>query len=175
MVSFTPLNIKSFISHFVTVLKHFCCVFLLLSLFLRFGRHPVLILSVLFMLVFGLSVAFSVNVTMFSTLRFFEGFCLAGLALSLYVLSKYLLSTPPPCLLFYFCFPAPLFPHSSSLLYCIYLICDAGVVWIPGRDEEEKILGENNYFCIFFQNLSEIFCQCRTAIIAANWSKIQRE
>ncbi|KAM7012208.1 solute carrier family 22 member 23 [Tautogolabrus adspersus] len=51
-----------------------------------FGRHPVLILSVLFMLVFGLSVAFSVNVTMFSTLRFFEGFCLAGLALSLYVL-----------------------------------------------------------------------------------------
>ncbi|XP_072245029.1 solute carrier family 22 member 23 [Leuresthes tenuis] len=51
-----------------------------------FGRHPVLILSVLFMLVFGLTVAFSVNVTMFSTLRFFEGFCLAGLALSLYVL-----------------------------------------------------------------------------------------
>ncbi|MEQ2284292.1 hypothetical protein AMECASPLE_020082, partial [Ameca splendens] len=51
-----------------------------------FGRHPVLILSALFMLVFGLSVAFSVNVTMFSTLRFFEGFCLAGLALSLYVL-----------------------------------------------------------------------------------------
>uniref|UniRef100_A0A3Q2Y1Y0 Solute carrier family 22 member 23 n=1 Tax=Hippocampus comes TaxID=109280 RepID=A0A3Q2Y1Y0_HIPCM len=51
-----------------------------------FGRHPVLILSVLFMLVFGLSVAFSINVTMFSTLRFFEGFCLAGLALSLYVL-----------------------------------------------------------------------------------------
>ncbi|XP_029938325.1 solute carrier family 22 member 23 [Salarias fasciatus] len=51
-----------------------------------FGRHLVLILSVLFMLVFGLSVAFSVNVTMFSTLRFFEGFCLAGLALSLYVL-----------------------------------------------------------------------------------------
>lgn len=46
------------------------------------------------MLVFGLSVAFSVNVTMFSTLRFFEGFCLAGLALSLYVLSKYLLQLP---------------------------------------------------------------------------------
>lgn len=46
------------------------------------------------MLVFGLSVAFSVNVTMFSTLRFFEGFCLAGLALSLYVLSKYLLPLP---------------------------------------------------------------------------------
>ncbi|KAM4628919.1 solute carrier family 22 member 23 [Polymixia lowei] len=51
-----------------------------------FGRHPVLIVSVLFMLVFGLTVAFSVNVTMFSTLRFFEGFCLAGLTLSLYVL-----------------------------------------------------------------------------------------
>uniref|UniRef100_A0A3B3ZBI3 Major facilitator superfamily (MFS) profile domain-containing protein n=1 Tax=Periophthalmus magnuspinnatus TaxID=409849 RepID=A0A3B3ZBI3_9GOBI len=51
-----------------------------------YGRHPVLILCVLFMLVFGVSVAFSVNVTMFSTLRFFEGFCLAGLALSLYVL-----------------------------------------------------------------------------------------
>ncbi|XP_017292591.1 solute carrier family 22 member 23 [Kryptolebias marmoratus] len=51
-----------------------------------FGRHPVLILSALFMLVFGLSVAFSVDVTMFSTLRFFEGFCLAGLALSLFVL-----------------------------------------------------------------------------------------
>ncbi|XP_037313642.2 solute carrier family 22 member 23-like isoform X1 [Pungitius pungitius] len=51
-----------------------------------FGRHPVLIMSVLFMLVFGLAVAFSVNVPMFSTLRFFEGFCLAGITLSLYVL-----------------------------------------------------------------------------------------
>ncbi|KAJ7986357.1 hypothetical protein DPEC_G00339080 [Dallia pectoralis] len=51
-----------------------------------FGRHPVLIVSVLFMLVFGLSVAFSFNVTMFSTLRFFEGFGLAGLILSLYLL-----------------------------------------------------------------------------------------
>ncbi|XP_060900759.1 solute carrier family 22 member 23-like [Labrus mixtus] len=51
-----------------------------------FGRHPVLIISVLFMLVFGLTVAFSVNVPMFSTLRFFEGFCMAGIALSLYVL-----------------------------------------------------------------------------------------
>ncbi|XP_041660020.1 solute carrier family 22 member 23-like isoform X2 [Cheilinus undulatus] len=38
------------------------------------------------MLVFGLTVAFSVNVPMFSTLRFFEGFCLAGITLSLYVL-----------------------------------------------------------------------------------------
>ncbi len=37
---------------------------------------------------FGLTVAFSVNVPMFSTLRFFEGFCLAGITLSLYVLSK---------------------------------------------------------------------------------------
>ncbi|KAJ0058789.1 hypothetical protein NL108_000499, partial [Boleophthalmus pectinirostris] len=51
-----------------------------------FGRHPVLIISVLFMLVFGLTVAFSVNVPMFATLRFFEGFCLAGISLSLYVL-----------------------------------------------------------------------------------------
>ncbi|XP_051254521.1 solute carrier family 22 member 23 [Dicentrarchus labrax] len=51
-----------------------------------FGRHPVLIISVLFMLVFGLTVAFSVNASMFSTLRFFEGFCLAGITLSLYVL-----------------------------------------------------------------------------------------
>ncbi|KAM6948729.1 solute carrier family 22 member 23-like [Aplochiton taeniatus] len=51
-----------------------------------FGRHPVLIISVLFMLVFGLTVAFSINVTMFSTMRFFEGFCLAGIYLSLYVL-----------------------------------------------------------------------------------------
>nr|XP_046209421.1 solute carrier family 22 member 23-like [Oncorhynchus gorbuscha] len=51
-----------------------------------FGRQPVLIVSVLFMLVFGLSVAFSFNATMFSTLRFFEGFCLAGLTLSLYIL-----------------------------------------------------------------------------------------
>ncbi|XP_030630267.1 solute carrier family 22 member 23 [Chanos chanos] len=51
-----------------------------------FGRHPVLIVSVMFMLVFGLAVAFSVNLPMFSTLRFFEGFCLAGITLSLYVL-----------------------------------------------------------------------------------------
>ncbi|KAI1901343.1 hypothetical protein AGOR_G00033360 [Albula goreensis] len=51
-----------------------------------FGRRPVLITSVLFVLVFGLAVAFSVNVPMFSTLRFFEGFCLAGITLSLYVL-----------------------------------------------------------------------------------------
>ncbi|XP_072297668.1 solute carrier family 22 member 23-like [Eucyclogobius newberryi] len=50
------------------------------------GRHPVLIISVLFMLVFGLTVAFSINVPMFATLRFFEGFCLAGISLSLYVL-----------------------------------------------------------------------------------------
>ncbi|XP_076828036.1 solute carrier family 22 member 23 [Brachyhypopomus gauderio] len=51
-----------------------------------FGRHPVLIISVFFTLVFGMTVAFSVDVTMFSTLRFFEGFCLAGITLSLYVL-----------------------------------------------------------------------------------------
>ncbi|XP_062850666.1 solute carrier family 22 member 23 [Trichomycterus rosablanca] len=51
-----------------------------------FGRHPVLIVSVFFTLVFGLAVAFSVDVTMFSTLRFFEGFWLAGITLSLYVL-----------------------------------------------------------------------------------------
>uniref|UniRef100_A0A672MA40 Mucin-5AC-like n=1 Tax=Sinocyclocheilus grahami TaxID=75366 RepID=A0A672MA40_SINGR len=50
------------------------------------GRHPVLILSVIFMLIFGMTVAFSVNVPMFSTLRFFEGFCLAGITLSLYAL-----------------------------------------------------------------------------------------
>ncbi|KAK1173667.1 solute carrier family 22 member 23-like isoform X2 [Acipenser oxyrinchus oxyrinchus] len=51
-----------------------------------FGRQPVLIISVIFMLIFGLTVALSVNVTMFSTLRFFEGFCLAGIILSLYVM-----------------------------------------------------------------------------------------
>uniref|UniRef100_A0A674P1S1 Solute carrier family 22 member 23 n=1 Tax=Takifugu rubripes TaxID=31033 RepID=A0A674P1S1_TAKRU len=51
-----------------------------------FGRHPMLIISVLSMLAFGLSVAFSVNVPMFSILRFFEGFSLAGIILSLYLL-----------------------------------------------------------------------------------------
>ncbi|XP_036453135.1 solute carrier family 22 member 23 isoform X1 [Colossoma macropomum] len=51
-----------------------------------FGRHLVLIISVFFTLVFGMTVAFSVDVTMFSTLRFFEGFFLAGITLSLYVL-----------------------------------------------------------------------------------------
>lgn len=85
-------------------------------LFLRFGRHPVLILSVFFMLVFGLSVAFSVNVTMFSTLRFFEGFCLAGLALSLYVLSKYLLSPPPPSAFSFLLSSSSIFSLSSSFL-----------------------------------------------------------
>ncbi|CAH2284207.1 solute carrier family 22 member 23 [Pelobates cultripes] len=50
------------------------------------GRRLVLMISLLFNLVFGLSVALSVNVTMFSTLRFFEGFCLAGIFLCLYVL-----------------------------------------------------------------------------------------
>ncbi|XP_078055121.1 solute carrier family 22 member 23 [Mustelus asterias] len=49
------------------------------------GRQLVLVLSVIFVLVFGLIVALSVNVTMFSTLRFFEGFCLAGIFLTLYV------------------------------------------------------------------------------------------
>ncbi|XP_041040633.1 solute carrier family 22 member 23-like isoform X1 [Carcharodon carcharias] len=49
------------------------------------GRQLVLVLSVIFILVFGLTVALSVNVTMFSTLRFFEGFCLAGIFLTLYV------------------------------------------------------------------------------------------
>lgn len=48
-----------------------------------------LIISVLSMLAFGLSVAFSVNVPMFSILRFFEGFSLAGIVLSLYLLSKF--------------------------------------------------------------------------------------
>ncbi|KAL4646446.1 solute carrier family 22 member 23-like [Arapaima gigas] len=51
-----------------------------------FGRHLVLLTSVLLVLVFGLAVAFSVNVLMFILLRFFEGFCLAGITLSLYVL-----------------------------------------------------------------------------------------
>ncbi|KAM4793381.1 solute carrier family 22 member 23 isoform 3-T4 [Cyanocitta cristata] len=52
----------------------------------RVGRRPVLLFSVIFILIFGLTVALSVNVTMFSTLRFFEGFCLAGIVLSLYAL-----------------------------------------------------------------------------------------
>lgn len=46
-------------------------------------------LSVLLMLLFGLSVAFSADAAVFSTLRFFEGFCLAGVALCLYLLRKY--------------------------------------------------------------------------------------
>ncbi|XP_072459792.1 solute carrier family 22 member 23 isoform X2 [Notamacropus eugenii] len=50
------------------------------------GRRPVLLFSIIFILVFGLTVALSVNVTMFSTLRFFEGFCLAGIILTLYAL-----------------------------------------------------------------------------------------
>ncbi|KAM4705353.1 solute carrier family 22 member 23 [Rhinophrynus dorsalis] len=50
------------------------------------GRRLVLLFSVLFNLIFGMMVALSVNVTMFSTLRFFEGFCLAGIMLSLYAL-----------------------------------------------------------------------------------------
>lgn len=97
MISFTRDLLVSVCNGFWTLC--WTILFSPFSLFLRFGRHPVLILSVLFMLVFGLSVAFSVNVTMFSTLRFFEGFCLAGLALSLYVLSKYTLSPPRAFLL----------------------------------------------------------------------------
>ncbi|XP_051500309.1 solute carrier family 22 member 23-like isoform X1 [Myxocyprinus asiaticus] len=50
------------------------------------GRIPVLLVSVLSVLVFGLAVAFSVDMAVFSTLRFFEGFCLAAIRLSLYVL-----------------------------------------------------------------------------------------
>lgn len=94
-------------------------LFFSLSLSLRFGRHPVLILSVLFMLVFGLTVAFSVNVTMFSTLRFFEGFCLAGLALSLYVLSKYQLSASHA--FFSICSPAPHCLCRVKMLISLYL------------------------------------------------------
>lgn len=48
-----------------------------------------LLLSIIFILLFGLTVALSVNITMFSTLRFFEGFCLAGIILTLYALRKY--------------------------------------------------------------------------------------
>ncbi|XP_029109221.1 solute carrier family 22 member 23-like isoform X2 [Scleropages formosus] len=51
-----------------------------------FGRRVVLLTSVFFMLAFGLAVAFSVKELMFILLRFFEGFCLAGITLSLYVL-----------------------------------------------------------------------------------------
>ncbi|KAF7694397.1 solute carrier family 22 member 23 [Silurus meridionalis] len=50
------------------------------------GRIPVLLVSVLSVLVFGLCVAFSVDMAMFSTLRFFQGFCLASIRVSLYVL-----------------------------------------------------------------------------------------
>lgn len=123
MISFTRLHIKSPLSQFVTVSKH-CAAsfsFCLFPLFLRFGRHPVLILSVLFMLVFGVSVAFSVNVTMFSTLRFFEGFCLAGLALSLYVLSKYI-SSPASCLSAF-----PSLSASSSLPHFLILALSCSV------------------------------------------------
>ncbi|XP_036111803.1 solute carrier family 22 member 23 isoform X13 [Molossus molossus] len=52
------------------------------------GRRPVLLCSIIFILIFGLTVALSVNVTMFSTLRFFEGFCLAGIILTLYALHE---------------------------------------------------------------------------------------
>ncbi|XP_059879698.1 solute carrier family 22 member 23 isoform X3 [Delphinus delphis] len=62
------------------------------------GRRPVLLFSVIFILVFGLTVALSVNVTMFSTLRFFEGFCLAGVILTLYALRSSFWHFPhPPC------------------------------------------------------------------------------
>lgn len=54
----------------------------------RFGRRPVLLVCIVSILIFGLAVALSVNVTMFSTLRFFEGFCLAGVILTLYALRK---------------------------------------------------------------------------------------
>lgn len=64
-------------------------------LIFRVGRRPVLLFSVIFILVFGLTVALSVNVTMFSTLRFFEGFCLAGIVLSLYALREYAFITHP--------------------------------------------------------------------------------
>ncbi|OCT74446.1 solute carrier family 22 member 23 [Xenopus laevis] len=50
------------------------------------GRRLVLLISVIFNLVFGMTVALSVDVNMFSTLRFFEGFCLSGIILSLYAL-----------------------------------------------------------------------------------------
>lgn len=60
-----------------------------LSSVCRVGRRPVLLLSIIFILLFGLTVALSVNITMFSTLRFFEGFCLAGIILTLYALRKY--------------------------------------------------------------------------------------
>ncbi|XP_052012850.1 solute carrier family 22 member 23 isoform X2 [Apodemus sylvaticus] len=52
----------------------------------RVGRRPVLLCSTIFILIFGLTVALSVNVTMFSTLRFFEGFCLAGIILTLFAI-----------------------------------------------------------------------------------------
>ncbi len=80
------------------------------------------------MLVFGLSVAFSVNVTMFSTLRFFEGFCLAGLALSLYVLSKY------TALLFAF---QLLYLLIHFLSFIVFI--DIRVVRISGGDVGENI------------------------------------
>ncbi|XP_073423708.1 solute carrier family 22 member 23-like [Dendrobates tinctorius] len=65
------------------------------------GRRLVLLFSVIFNLIFGFSVALSVNVTMFSTLRFFEGFCLAGIFLCLYALSEYIpLSCTDVCNIF---------------------------------------------------------------------------
>ncbi|KAG7264204.1 hypothetical protein CRUP_033460 [Coryphaenoides rupestris] len=81
-----------------------------------FGRHPVLILSLVLLLLFGLSVSFSVNATMFSTLRFFEGFCLAGVTLTLYVLRIEL------------CLPACRFPVTVVASFLIV----AGQLLMPG-------------------------------------------
>lgn len=79
--SLPVLMIQHYVLFFNTVSPYF--------LIFRVGRRPVLLFSVIFILIFGLTVALSVNVTMFSTLRFFEGFCLAGIVLSLYALREY--------------------------------------------------------------------------------------
>lgn len=80
------------------MLEYYWLLTLFLStsfLIFRVGRRPILLFSVIFILIFGLSVALSVNVTMFSTLRFFEGFCLAGIVLSLYALREYTFTAHP--------------------------------------------------------------------------------
>lgn len=109
------------------------CLFLVpISFPLRIGRIPVLLVSVLSVLVFGLCVAFSVDMAMFSTLRFFQGFCLAAIRLSLYVLSKFLFLTfLPSYSMGYDLLQTPshiaagrallktCFPYCAYVLYCI--------------------------------------------------------
>lgn len=60
-----------------------------LSCLCRFGRRFVVLLSLLFLMVFGVGVAFSPNIYVFIVLRFLGGISVSGIVANSFVIGRY--------------------------------------------------------------------------------------